>query len=94
MRASWVAYAFSSHTTHAADVVSESVVHGVDAGSIRLGMNLKLIELVDSTKSNYDEQVKHLFYLAYSFMSHYSFSISEAELLEERLREKKVIFSS
>ena len=85
----FVAYAFSSHTTHAADVVSKSVVHGVDAGSIRLGMNLKLIELVDSTKSNYDEQIKHLFYLAYSFMTHYTYSISEAKLLEQRLEEKK-----
>ena len=75
----FVAYAFTSHTTHAADAVSKSVVHGVDAGSLRLGMNLKLVELVDSTKSNYDEQVKHLFYLAYSFMSHYTLSIGEAK---------------
>ena len=85
----FVAYAFTSHTTHAADVVSKSVVHGVDAGSLRLGMNFKLIELVDSTKSNYEEQVKHLFYLAYTFMTHSTSSITEAKLLEERLKEKK-----
>ena len=82
----FVAYAFTSSTTHAADVISKSVVHGVDASSIRVGMNLKLIELVDSTKPNYEEQVKHLFYLAYSFMTHSTFSIAEAKLLEQRLK--------
>ena len=81
----FVAYAFTSHTTHAADVISKSVVHGVDAGSIPIErMNLKLIELVDSTKSNYEEQVKHLFYLAYSFMTQSTFSITEAKRLNQR----------
>lgn len=65
----FVAYAFSSEASKSYDFSIPSIFHAATAGDLRIHPNFKLLELCDSTKKNYEEQLKNLFYLAYCFNS-------------------------
>jgi len=64
----FIAYAFSNDALNNRDYRLSSVVHGVNENDFRVHPNTKLLEIIDSTKSNYDEQLRNLFYLAFTFL--------------------------
>ena len=51
----------------------------------------KLVELIDSTKSNYEEQLRNLYYVAYSFLNVHQtkMGILEFEKYAARLEKRK-----
>ena len=65
----FVAYAFSSEAGKSYDTPQNIVVHATDKNDLRIGYAYKLIELCDSTKKNYEEQLRNLYYLAYCFIN-------------------------
>lgn len=89
----FVAYAFSTSATDGYDASDEIDIctHGVDAESMRLNPKFKLIELIDSTKSNYEEQLRNLYYIAYSFLNahHSKMDIYEFENYVEKMEKRK-----
>jgi hypothetical protein len=64
----FIAYAFSNDAVDNHEHRLSSVVHGVNENDFRVNPNTKLLEIIDSTKSNYDEQLRNLFYLAFTFL--------------------------
>ena len=64
----FIAYAFSNDAINNNDHRLSSVVHGVNENDFRVHPNTKLLEIIDSTKSNYEEQLRNLFYLAFTFL--------------------------
>ena len=65
----FVAYAFSSEAGKSYDTPQDIVVHATDENDLRIGYTYKLIELCDSTRKNYEEQLRNLYYLAYCFIN-------------------------
>tara|TARA_B100001093_G_scaffold117544_1_gene109869 strand:+ start:27098 stop:29572 length:2475 start_codon:yes stop_codon:yes gene_type:complete len=65
----FVAYAFSSEASKSDDIGHNVVFHGVEKGDLRISSQLKLLELFDSEKNNYEEQLKNLYYLAFCFLN-------------------------
>jgi len=65
----FVAYAFSSEAGKSYDNPQTFVVHATDENDLRIGYSYKLLELCDSTKKNYEEQLRNLYYLAYCFIN-------------------------
>ena len=63
----FVAYSFSSEAHKTSDNQMRLTFHAVEEGDYTIQSDLKLLELVDSTKSNYEQQLRNLFYLAFSF---------------------------
>ena len=64
----FIAYAFSNDALNNRDYRLSSVVHGVNENDFRVHPNTKLLEIIDSTATNYDEQLRNLFYLAFTFL--------------------------
>ena len=63
----FVAYAFSSEASKSFDENLDFVFHAVEENDLRINPQFKLLEICNSTKGNYEEQLKHLFYLAWCF---------------------------
>ena len=84
----FVAYAFSSEAAKTHDSPMQIVYHATEDNDMRIGADLKLLELFDSTKSNYDQQLRNLFYLAFSFHTNSRRNRQEFELFERRLNSR------
>jgi hypothetical protein len=81
----FVAYAFSSEANKTHDSPMRLVYHATEDSDMRISSDLKLLELFDSTKSNYDQQLRNLFYLAFSFHTHRRTNRQEFKSFEQRL---------
>ena len=81
----FVAYAFSSEAAKTHDSPMQIIYHATEDSDMRIGADLKLLELFDSTKSNYDQQLRNLFYLAFSFHTERKINRQEFELFKRRL---------
>jgi len=94
----FVAYAFSTDATDTYDATEQIGIctHGVDIDSMRLNPKFKLVELIDSTKSNYEEQLRNLYYVAYSFLNVHQTRMGILEFekyaarLDKRRKENKI----
>ena len=90
----FVAYCFSSEACKTSDSQMRHVFHATEFGDIRIQSDLKLLELVDSTKSNYDQQLRHLFYLAFTFNTRVRSSRQEHDLLKLRIERDALLASN
>jgi len=85
----FVAYAFTTDGGNCCDYPINVVSHATEPGDLRMPLKFKLLKLADSSRQNYDEQLRTLFYLGYCFLgTTHAYKETAFERYKNNIRER------